>query len=120
MEARLLHRAREGCKLLPTLGDELLAEQIIHIGADVWNGLQAIGDIGIKHNVDAPLLRFSGHGRTPTLGGCEEFLIEPPDLAVTADVWPFHICFFLSRSLWKADHAESLAALTPSENAQAI
>jgi len=99
MEARLLHRARVGCKLLATLGDELLAEQIIHIGADVWNGPQAIGDIGIEHNVDAPLLRFCGHGRTPTLGGCEEFLIELPDLAVRFDVWPFHICFFLSCSL---------------------
>jgi hypothetical protein len=91
-------RAKDA-SLLPTLGDELLAEQIIHIGADVWNGLQAIGDIGIEHNVDAPLLRFCRQRRAPTLGGCEEFLIELPNFAVTVDVWPFHICFFLSCSL---------------------
>ena len=73
MEARLLHRKARRRKSFPL-----------------------ISDIGIEHNVDAPLLRFSGHGRTPTLGGCEEFPIELPDLAIRFDVWPFHICFFLS------------------------
>ena len=66
MEARLLHRKARRRKSFPL-----------------------ISDIGIEHDVDAPLPGVRGHGRTPPLGGCEDFLIELPDLAVTFDVGPF-------------------------------